>query len=85
MSPLGPKSVPQTSKMSPKWRPEGALEGTKKRLRLNFGKKSADLSQTSLFTMFREGLPFPKTHDFLILMQKTIEKIDQNPNPSQIH
>ena len=63
MPPLGPKSVPKVSKMSPKWMPEGALEGTKKRLRLNFGKKSADLSQTSLFTMFREGLPLAQTMD----------------------
>ena len=47
--------------MSPKWMPEGALEGTKKRLRLRLGTQGADLSKTSLCTMFREGLPLSQT------------------------
>ena len=54
------KGLQNTSQMEAK----GSLEGAKKRLRLRLGQKSADFSKTSLFTMFREGLPSSKTFNF---------------------
>ena len=54
-------SVPQASKMPPKWSPNGALEGIKKCLRRHLGQKSADPHSDPLFAWFRKGLTLSQT------------------------
>ena len=47
--------------------------------------KSADLYETSLFTMFREGLSISKTMDFHYFLSPNGKKIKEIPNFSPIH
>ncbi len=47
-----------------KWSPNGTLEDIKKCLRRNLGEKSAELYETSLFTMFRKDSQFTEAMIF---------------------
>ena len=43
---------------------KGSPKDTQKWVLINFDEKSADLYKTSIFTMFREDLPWSQTLDF---------------------
>ena len=66
-----PKGTQNASKMEAKGNPKD----TKKWVRINFDEKSADLSQTPLFAMFLEDLPWSQTINFpWCCLPKMIEK-----------
>ena len=56
---MDPKGVPKTSHMLQN-AGKGSPKGSKKRLRIHFGEKSADVSKTKIFTLHNNYLLYGK-------------------------